>query len=159
MLSRLILLFILVPLADLVLLGIFFMENWIATIILVVVSGIIGAYLTRRQGVSVANEIRQKLTQGEMPTEALGNGALILFAGGLLLTPGLLTDLFGMSILIPPCRRWYRERIMASLKRRFNVSTYSSPFSTAQNWRNDDDENVIDSYVVSSSEDKEQAES
>ena len=158
MLSRLILLFILVPLADLVLLGIFFMENWIATIILVVVSGIIGAYLTRRQGVSVANEIRQKLTQGEMPTEALGNGALILFAGGLLLTPGLLTDLFGMSILIPACRRWYRERIMASLKRRFNVTTYSSPFSTAQNW-SDDDENVIDSYVVSSSEDKEQAES
>ena len=158
MLSRLILLFILVPLADLVLLGIFFGINWIATIALVIISGVIGAYLTRRQGVGVANEIRMKLAKGEMPTEALGNGALILFAGGLLLTPGLLTDLFGMSILIPACRRWYRQRIMDFLKRRFKVTNFSNSFSTAQNWQQDDD-NVIDSYVVSSSEDKEKAES
>jgi UPF0716 protein FxsA len=129
------------------------MNLW-ATLALIVVSGIVGAVLTRQQGLTVTREIRRKLSNSEMPTDALINGAMILVAGGLLLTPGLLTDLIGMSIMIPFCRRWYRKRLTEMLKRRFKVTTFTSGFSNPNEWHKNDDDNTIDSYVISSSEDK-----
>ena len=105
MFARLLLIFILVPLADLFLLIV--LSRYItisATIALVVVSGIIGAWLAKNQIGRVGTRIRNRLTQNQMPADLLTDGGMILFAAGLLITPGLLTDLIGFSLLIPTCR-------------------------------------------------------
>lgn len=129
--GRLILIFILVPLADLLLL------MWLANFIgfwpsvgMVIVSGIVGAYLARRSYRAVGTKIRASLTQGRMSPELLSDGAMIFLAAGLLLTPGFLTDAAGLSLLIPQCRRRYQRWIVGWFKRNFKVQVVSggNPF-------------------------------
>ena len=79
-----------------------------------------------------------------MPTDPLMEGGMVLFAAALMITPGLMTDLFGLSLLIKPCRRWYKQRLVNWLKRRFQLTTYSASFST--------DNSVVDAQVIGGSE-------
>ena len=74
------------------------------TILLVVLTGLLGAYLTRREGLGVLRRIQKDLHEGRPPTDSLLNGAVILISGALLLTPGLVTDLIGFLGLIPTSR-------------------------------------------------------
>ena len=109
MLSRLLLLFIIVPAIELVLL--IQMGQWIGTlptIGLIVVTGIVGAYLARQQGLRVLMRVQQETQAGQMPGEALLDGAMILVAGAVLMTPGVLTDVFGFLLLIPVTRKLFR---------------------------------------------------
>ena len=76
----------------------------LATIALVLGTGVLGASLARQQGLATLWRIRQQSASGQMPTDALLDGALILVAGAVLITPGILTDAFGFSLLIPPLR-------------------------------------------------------
>jgi UPF0716 protein FxsA len=109
MLGRLILLFVLLPLADLwLLLVLANYTSWQTSVVLVIVSGIIGAYLARRSSKSVWSKMRERLGRGEFSGELLSDGAMIFFAAGLLLTPGFITDAIGLSILIPPIRKVYK---------------------------------------------------
>ena len=106
MLSRLLLLFIIVPAVELILL--IQMGQWIGTLPtvgLIVVTGIVGAYLARQQGFSVYRRIQNELQSGQLPGEALLEGAMILVAGAVLMTPGVLTDALGFLLLIPPTRK------------------------------------------------------
>ncbi|MFK7805155.1 MAG: FxsA family protein [Anaerolineae bacterium] len=106
MLSRLLLLFIIVPAIELILL--IQMGQWIGTLPtvgLIVVTGIIGAYLTRQQGVQVWRRVQQEMQTGQIPGGALLEGAMILIAGAVLMTPGVLTDALGFLLLIPPSRK------------------------------------------------------
>ena len=84
------------------------------TIILIIVTGIIGAYLAKQQGLRTFLQIQENLRQGIMPTEELLDGLLILTAGAVLLTPGFLTDVFGFLLLIPTTRNniknWLKNR-------------------------------------------------
>jgi len=144
--ARLLLLFILVPLADLVLLmliskftSIFF------TVALIVVSGAIGAWLARQQGTSVSNKIRNEFQQNLMPSGLLTDGAMILFAAGLLITPGLLTDIFGFSLLIPACRGWYKKKSMGWIKEHFKVQVKNT-FNGTNPFESPD---IVDGEVVS----------
>ena len=75
-----------------------------ATFFLLVAESILGAWLCKREGASVLRRINQQLQAGQMPTTELVNGALILFAGALMITPGFLTDILGFILLIPPTR-------------------------------------------------------
>jgi len=105
MLGRLLVLFIVVPLVEMFL----FLQvgQWIGTfptIAFVVVTGAIGAWLTKTQGLRVINRFRGALAQGRLPQQEVLEGLLILVAGVLLLTPGLLTDAVGYLLLIPPVR-------------------------------------------------------
>jgi len=110
MLGRLILLFILLPLADLWLLLVLSSKtSWQFSVLLVIVSGIIGAFLARRSSKAVWSKLQTKLGRGEFSTELLSDGAMIFFAAGLLLTPGFITDAIGLSVLIPPIRNWYKK--------------------------------------------------
>ena len=125
MFARLLLVFILVPLADLFLLIV--LSRYItipATIGLVIVSGIIGAWLAKNQIGRVGMRIRNRLTQNQMPGDLLTDGGMILFAAGLLITPGLLTDLLGFSLLIPACRNWYKSWAVNWLKKNFTVKVF-----------------------------------
>lgn len=108
MLGWLILLFIIVPAFDLWLL---FQVGGVLTFVptfgLVILTGLAGAALARRQGLQAMAKIQTELGSGRMPTRELAEGLLILLAGAVLITPGFLTDLFGLGLLIPPFRRQF----------------------------------------------------
>ena len=120
MFFRLLLLFTVVPLIELALL--IQIGEWVglpATIVLVVLTGAIGAWLAKSQGVRALKRLQDELRQGRMPTEALLDGLMIFIAGAVLLTPGLLTDLFGFFLLVPAGRGAVRRSVAARLRRRF----------------------------------------
>lgn len=119
MLLYLLLLFTVVPLTEFVLL------TWLATevgllptILLVLATGALGAALARQQGLATLMKIQQQMASGKMPADALFDGALILVAGAVLITPGMLTDAAGFALLIPPVRALVKHY----LKRRFAKS-------------------------------------
>lgn len=117
MLAKLLLLFILVPLAELLLLlYIADQTSFAFTVGLIVATGVTGAALARWQGLRTIARIRDEINQGRPPAGALVDGLLILIAGALLLTPGLLTDLVGFSLLIPPLRAWVKRRVAKRLQ-------------------------------------------
>lgn len=105
-LTILLLLFIVVPLVELFLLiEIGQRIGTLATIALIVGTGALGAALARQQGLSTLARLRAALAEGRPPAEPIVEGALILVAAAVLLTPGVLTDLVGFLCLIPACRR------------------------------------------------------
>lgn len=89
--------------------------SWPATIALVLLTGVLGAALARQQGLKTLSRIQQELAAKRMPGDALFDGALILVAGAVLITPGVLTDAFGFALLIPPIR----SVIKRTLRRHF----------------------------------------
>lgn len=88
-----------------------------ATIAVVIGTAFLGAWMLRRQGVSTAQTAQAKLQRGEMPVEQAFDGMFLVFAGGLLLTPGFLTDAIGFSLFIPQIRAALRSRIVERAKR------------------------------------------
>ena len=116
MLLRLLLLFTLVPLIELTLLiKISNRIHFWPTIALVIVTGVIGAALAKHEGLRTFNHIRVDLNAGRLPADRLVDALLILIAGVLLVTPGILTDGVGFLLLLPP----FRSLIRQYLKRRF----------------------------------------
>ena len=116
---RLFLLFVLTPLAELALL--IYLGTLIGpwyTILIVVATGAIGAYLARSQGLATLARIRSSIQQGVMPSRELLEGVLILAGGLLLLTPGIITDAAGFLVLIPPTRRVIAQYLLALIRRR-----------------------------------------
>jgi UPF0716 protein FxsA len=124
LLSRLFLLFVGVPLLELFLL--IQMGEWIGflpTIAVVVATGVGGAALARMEGLRTLWTIQEELAHGRLPGAALLDGAAVLFGGALLLTPGIITDLVGLSCLFPPTRRILLKRIRKALESRLEAGT------------------------------------
>ena len=92
------------------------------TLLIVVVTAFIGTFLVRAQGAQALGQVRSSFNEMRDPSEALAHGAMILFSGALLLTPGFFTDAVGFALLIPGVRlavfKWARARI--------NVQTFAS---------------------------------
>ena len=112
----LVVLFIVVPIAELALLiqiGQLIGVWW--TIALLVVDAVLGSLLARSQGRLVWRRFNDALRAGRAPAREVMDGALVLFGGALLLTPGFLSDLLGLFLLLPPTRALVR----AVLVRRF----------------------------------------
>lgn len=86
------------------------------TVLLVVVTGIIGAKLVVSQGRLVWASFRHRLTMGEIPDREVAHGAMLIFAGAVLLTPGILTDLVGFALLVPSIRELLRLRFMSTMR-------------------------------------------
>lgn len=117
-LGRLALLFIVVPLLELVLLvKIGQVVGLFPTIALVIFTGVTGAWLARAEGLRVFFQFQKELASGKLPGQALLDGLSVLVGGAVLLTPGVLTDLFGFSLLFPPTRRWMQRRVRKRLER------------------------------------------
>lgn len=145
MFGRLLILFIVVPLTDL------FLLMWISkytgvlfTIGLVILTGIIGASLAKQQGAMVRKEINARIARRESPFGLLSDGAMILFAAGLLLTPGLLTDILGFSLLIPASRKFYKSVIGSQFKNSVQFETFPGGQQSPRNHGPD----IIDGHVV-----------
>ena len=110
--KKLFLLFTLVPLLELsllILLG--DLMGLQATVGLVFITGFAGAYLAKREGLRVLKEWQHSISQAALPSDGIMNGALVLVGGILLITPGVLTDVLGMSLLLPPSRRWIGRKV------------------------------------------------
>lgn len=149
MLLRLLSLFILIPLAELVLLlYLADVTSWQFTLLLVIATGVAGTLLARSQGLRTWLRIREELAAGRMPADSLLDGVLIFVAGALLLTPGILTDLFGISLLIPVCRDYYRRRLVAWFKSRFTIRTSGPTAGFGAGAQTHGRSEVIDSYVI-----------
>lgn len=120
MLLRLVLLFTIVPLVELTLLILLAQRISLPlTLLLVVLTGIVGAALARYEGLRCLKRVRDKLAAGELPGDPLVDGLMILVAGALLITPGVLTDLVGFALLLPTFRRivkrWLKRRFQAQI--------------------------------------------
>lgn len=76
------------------------------TLGVVVATAVVGTALVRAQGAQTLAELRHSFQDLRDPGEPLAHGAMILFAGALLLTPGFFTDTVGLLLLVPPVRRW-----------------------------------------------------
>lgn len=128
MLSRLFLLFAIVPFIELYLLvQVGTVIGAAPTILLVIFTAAAGAWLARTQGLGVMARVQNDLAQGIMPGQALLDGFCILLAGLLLLTPGFLTDAIGLLLLLPP----FRLLLASRLQRHFAVR-YASSGTDAQ---------------------------
>ena len=97
------------------------------TVILVVLTAIIGAALVRAQGFATLSRAQAQLRAGELPAVEMFEGVALIVAGALLLTPGFFTDTVGFTLLVPPLRRWLIRTVM---ERRFFQPT-PSPGTTA----------------------------
>jgi UPF0716 protein FxsA len=121
MFLRLLLLFTIVPLVELFLLVKLGTVVGVGpTVALVIFTGVLGAWLARQQGLGVLRRLSDDLAEGRLPAEALVDGLLILIAGAVLLTPGLLTDALGFLLLVPRSRAVVRKAAVARFGRRFD---------------------------------------
>ena len=131
LLVRLVLLLTVVPLVELtILLRLADAFHWGPTLALVVFTGVLGAWLARREGLKALARIQADLEAGVPPTGAVMDGVLILAAGIVLITPGILTDLCGFALLIPPLRERVKRWLAGTLRKRFIVVNpdVSNPF-------------------------------
>jgi UPF0716 protein FxsA len=114
--------FILVPLAELYVIlkvGDAIGVGW--TILLLVADSVLGSLLLRSQGRSVWRRFNTALSDGRMPHREVVDGVLVVFGGAFLLTPGFLTDVVGLLLLIPPTRALIRPLVVRRLGRRVAV--------------------------------------
>lgn len=118
MLGRLILLFVTVPVIELILLlQIGARIGFYPTVGLVLTTGVLGGAMARSQGLKVFAAVQSRMAQGQLPGEALLDGLAVLIGGAFLLTPGVLTDVLGFSLLIPITRGWLKRRVRQRLER------------------------------------------
>ncbi len=150
MLLLLFLLFTLMPLLELWLLfKLSALFGFWLTIAVVLLTGMAGAALAKWQGFLTMFRIQTDLRAGKMPAKAMGDGVLILIAGVLLITPGVITDIVGLSLLLPPVRIGVREILKRVLAKHFKIET-NIPWQTAQPDAPTADKNVVDGRVVDS---------
>lgn len=117
MLGLLFLAFLLVPILELyVFVQVADAIGFLATLFWIVAVSVVGAWLVKREGLSALRRANAKVDRGEVPTDELVSGILILFGGALMLTPGFFTDALGLLLVFPPTRALLR----GSVKRRFS---------------------------------------
>jgi UPF0716 protein FxsA len=153
MVFYLFLLFTVLPIVELaILIRIGEATHWWVPIALVIFTGIAGAVLARWQGLRVYQRIREDTRAGRMPADALVDGFLILLAGILLVTPGVLTDLFGIAFLIPPVRALVKRGVKAWIKKNVEVRVAGMDAGFWQNaggpQQHTVDDQIIDARVV-----------
>ena len=123
-----------IPILFVLLLAVPIVELWViiqvgqeigalSTIAVLVLISVVGAALLKQQGMATWARLQTTLARGQMPAREVSDGALILFGGALLLTPGFLTDCVGLLLLFPPTRalvkRAFRRLLARWAERRF----------------------------------------
>src|SRR5262245_45752204 len=114
-----VLLFILVPIAELyVIIKVGEAIGILPTLLLLLGDALLGSWLLRHQGRAAWVRFNRALAENRLPHKEVMDGVLIVFGGALLLTPGFITDIFGFILLIPPTRALVRAFAARSLRRR-----------------------------------------
>ena len=129
MIGPLAILFLVVPFLELfVLLKVGQSIGAVPTIVVLVAVSFLGAALVKREGLGVLRRAQARVEAHQVPGQELVDGVLVLFAGALLLTPGFLTDVLGIALLIPPVRALFRGSLVSWLGRRASVSITRGPY-------------------------------
>src|SRR3954447_18601212 len=116
-------LFIVVPLAELyVILKVGDAIGAVPTIALLAADSVLGWMLLRAQGRAVWRRFNETLATGRMPHREVMDGVLVIFGGAFLITPGFLTDIVGLILLVPPTRAFVRRLLVRRLGRRVAVA-------------------------------------
>jgi UPF0716 protein FxsA len=141
------------------------------TLLLVIVTGVVGAWLLKKQGHSILMEIQQQTRQNKLPSDAIAKGFMTFVGGLLLLTPGVLTDVIGLSLIFPVTQLFWKSYFKKQWKRGIDsgsVQFYSNtnfdqnPFHTKRsNYDFKEDhsrrmDNVIDIEAKSKSVEKDE---
>ncbi len=117
MLGLLALLFLVVPIAELYVIvrvasGIGVPE----TILLLIAISVVGAWLAKREGIGVLRRVQATVANGRVPSGEIVDGALVLLAGALMITPGFLSDCLAIVLLLPPTRAMVRGAILRRIR-------------------------------------------
>ena len=147
MFQRLLAAFILVPLMELMLLiQVANHTSFLTTIMLVIITGIIGSWLARREGIMTWFRFQSTLSEGRVPSSEIQDGLMIVFAAALLLTPGLLTDAIGFTLLVPQGRELVRKTLLRRYMEKFQMRFYGPEDVTENSFQqnNEDCSQTID---------------
>ena len=134
-LAKLALLFVIVPLLELALLiQIGQVVGFLPTMGLVVITGVMGAWLARREGLKTLWKLRDDIAQGQLPGQAIIDGASILVGATLLLTPGVITDFVGLILLLPLPRYAIQRLIKNHFKQQIRDGVIQVSVLGNQSW-------------------------
>lgn len=121
------------------------------TVALVIISAFIGAFLVRREGIATLTQAQQKMQTGEMPGQEMAEGLLLVIAGVLLVTPGFITDAFGLLLSFPLTRPLIAKSLMKQISVKV-VTSHSqftqSPFQQSHTNAKYDDGEIIEGEFV-----------
>jgi UPF0716 protein FxsA len=121
MFFKLFLIFAIVPVIELsVLIYVGSYIGTLNTIAIILLTAVVGAYMVRMEGIGVLYRVQRDLNVGAFPAEELINGAMILVAGALLLTPGFFTDLAGFLMVFPTTRELIKPPLKKYLGKRIS---------------------------------------
>ncbi len=93
--------------------------SWPTTILIAIGTGLAGSVMVKREGLNVITRAKRELASGQFPAEPIADGLIILIGGAFLITPGLITDLIGLSTLVAPIRKLYTTILIRWAKRSF----------------------------------------
>jgi UPF0716 protein FxsA len=123
--TKILILFVIVPVTELyILIEVGKKIGSLTTIGIIILTGIIGAYLVKSQGFMILRKIQNDLNEGIMPGDSLIQGAIILAGGILLLTPGFVTDILGFIFLIPLSRNIVKKYLLKWLKGKIKEGSF-----------------------------------
>ena len=121
--GKLFILFVVMPIAEIaVLINVGEIIGGWNTVLLVILSAMLGAILVKREGVATLAQAQLKMQKGELPAKELGSGLLLLVAGVLLVTPGFITDIFGLLLTLPFTRNRIGEVLFTALNGKIHMS-------------------------------------
>jgi UPF0716 protein FxsA len=92
--------------------------GFLPTIAFIILTGVVGAYLAKREGLQTIKRVQEQLSYGQIPGESLLDGICILIGATMLLTPGFITDVFGFFLLFPPSRKPFKFLMINALRKR-----------------------------------------
>lgn len=116
------------------------------TILFVIFTAILGAYLVKQQGLATLAKFQQQANSGQLPAQAMLEGIALLFAGAVLLTPGFFTDAIGFALLVP----LFRQQLISYLVNSGKIVSFDqqantqSPFHSYSGPTNDSSSSVIE---------------
>jgi UPF0716 protein FxsA len=129
----LLVLFIVLPIAEIyVIVKIGEAIGILPTIVLLILDGFLGMALLRSQGSRAWSRFNQALAEGRVPAREVFDGAMVILGGAFLLTPGFITDAFGLILLIAPTRALVRRFVAGMAKRRMSVTWRVASFGEAR---------------------------
>lgn len=125
------LLFIIIPIIEITVL--MQVGEWLGawpTVGIVIISAWLGATYVRQQGLQTLNTLQEKMAQGEMPSEEIVSGLLLIIAGVLLVTPGFVTDILGLALLLPSFRKLLLKSVQVQLAQK---ASHQSAYTFSHN--------------------------
>lgn len=119
-------------------------ESWgiLNTLSLVLITGVLGAYFSKREGRAILVRLQEKLNHGKLPADEVIHGALVFSGGLLLLTPGFITDIIGFSFIFPLTRFFVSSFLKYHLAKKIDNGSLKIYTGFSQKIRRDQDESI-----------------